>query len=237
MHAHAESHFLPAGSRIMLKKMISIVAVAVLVFALAPAAQAQLVITVDDSSGTQIDFSWSGIIGYSGTAGATTVHPSADQIVPNTGNVQAGDRTTNDYNEGAKWTPSLVYAGTTSVYGSGGDFSDFLVTSNIPFFVQGSTGYLLVGYTDQANTTGVPDLSSQTFTGSFSLPGTFSTYGLFTTGYELPTPLWTAASGTGSIVFEAVAEAVVPEPASIAIWSFLGICLAGYGYRRRRRNS
>jgi hypothetical protein len=29
----------------------------------------------------------------------------------------------------------------------------------------------------------------------------------------------------------------VPEPASIAIWSFLGICLAGYGYRRRRRNS
>lgn len=32
-------------------------------------------------------------------------------------------------------------------------------------------------------------------------------------------------------------DPVVPEPASIAIWSFLGICLAGYGYRRRRRNS
>ncbi len=29
----------------------------------------------------------------------------------------------------------------------------------------------------------------------------------------------------------------VPEPASIAIWSLLGFCLAGYGYRRRRRNS
>ncbi len=28
----------------------------------------------------------------------------------------------------------------------------------------------------------------------------------------------------------------VPEPASIAIWSILGLCLAGYGYRRRRRN-
>ncbi len=28
--------------------------------------------------------------------------------------------------------------------------------------------------------------------------------------------------------------AVVPEPASIAIWSILGLCLAGYGYRRRR---
>ncbi len=26
----------------------------------------------------------------------------------------------------------------------------------------------------------------------------------------------------------------VPEPASIAIWSILGLCLAGYGYRRRR---
>ncbi len=30
---------------------------------------------------------------------------------------------------------------------------------------------------------------------------------------------------------------VVPEPASIAIWSILGLCLAGYGYRRRRQNS
>ncbi len=32
-------------------------------------------------------------------------------------------------------------------------------------------------------------------------------------------------------------DAVVPEPASIAIWSLLGLCLAGYGYRRRSRNS
>ncbi len=29
---------------------------------------------------------------------------------------------------------------------------------------------------------------------------------------------------------------VVPEPASIAIWSILGLCLAGYGYRRRRNS-
>ncbi len=27
----------------------------------------------------------------------------------------------------------------------------------------------------------------------------------------------------------------VPEPASIAIWSVLALCLAGYGYRRRRQ--
>ncbi len=29
--------------------------------------------------------------------------------------------------------------------------------------------------------------------------------------------------------------AAVPEPASIAIWSILGLCLAGYGYRRRNK--
>ncbi len=34
----------------------------------------------------------------------------------------------------------------------------------------------------------------------------------------------------------APASEVVPEPASIAIWSVLGLCLAGYGYRRRRNS-
>ncbi len=32
----------------------------------------------------------------------------------------------------------------------------------------------------------------------------------------------------------ATAGPAVPEPASIAIWSLLGLCLAGYGYRRRK---
>ncbi len=36
---------------------------------------------------------------------------------------------------------------------------------------------------------------------------------------------------------QTAAAETVPEPASIAIWSLLGLCLAGYGYRRRRRNS
>jgi hypothetical protein len=40
-----------------------------------------------------------------------------------------------------------------------------------------------------------------------------------------------------AIVLTLVPSPVVPEPSSIAIWSLLGICLAGYGYRRRRRNS
>ncbi len=39
--------------------------------------------------------------------------------------------------------------------------------------------------------------------------------------------------GLGEVRFTEAA-APVPEPASIAIWSILGLCLAGYGYRRRR---
>ncbi len=38
-------------------------------------------------------------------------------------------------------------------------------------------------------------------------------------------------------VVRAEGDLVVPEPASIAIWGILGLCLAGYGYLRRRRNS
>ncbi len=42
----------------------------------------------------------------------------------------------------------------------------------------------------------------------------------------------------GSVLLHTTATApAVPEPASIAIWSLLGLTLAGYGYRRRRRNS
>ncbi len=54
---------------------------------------------------------------------------------------------------------------------------------------------------------------------------------------------WVMNAGTGNDdgfnIYTAVPADVtpVPEPASIAIWSFLGICLAGYGYRRRRCNS
>ncbi len=48
-----------------------------------------------------------------------------------------------------------------------------------------------------------------------------------------------SSSGDRGLYFDNVsltlpAAAAVPEPASIAIWSLLGLCLAGYGYRRRR---
>ncbi len=44
------------------------------------------------------------------------------------------------------------------------------------------------------------------------------------------------ADGTGVTTQGQTQSPVVPEPASIAIWSLLGLCLAGYGYRRRSRN-
>ncbi len=40
--------------------------------------------------------------------------------------------------------------------------------------------------------------------------------------------------GLGEVAFAVTEAPPVPEPASIAIWSILGLCLAGYGYRRRR---
>ena len=51
-----------------------------------------------------------------------------------------------------------------------------------------------------------------------------------------PNPLF--LDNDGNLVLTNVSNiaqtgAAVPEPASIAIWSILGICLAGYGYRRR----
>jgi hypothetical protein len=187
-----------------MRKLITLFAVLGMVLALAPAAQAGLVISVQEHGG-KVYFAWNGIIGNSGTGVAATTRPSADQIVPNTGNVQQADRTHTNVVAG-KWNAVRAYAGATSVYGSGESESDFLVACNIPFFVKGADGSLIVGYFNQDDT-GDPDLSTQVFTGSFSLPGTFASLGLFTTGFALPTTLWTAASGGGSIVFEATPPA------------------------------
>jgi hypothetical protein len=193
--------------------------------AFASTAQAGLTIFVEENIDGNIYFTWNGTIGNSGTAGTPPAgNPSADQIEPSTGQVQLGDRTTNDLNSGAKWTPSGVYAGSSFAYGSGangGDgFSDFLTTQNIPFRVipNTDTGDLLVGYTDQTvadlpNDGVAPDLGTTVFTGSFSLPGTFATYGLFDTGpTALPITVWTADSGGGSISFAAISE---PSTAAI----------------------
>ena len=45
-----------------------------------------------------------------------------------------------------------------------------------------------------------------------------------------------SSGGQGSAIWNQVTLAAVPEPASIAIWSLLGLGLAGYGYRRLRQS-
>ena len=195
-----------------MKKMITLFAVLGMVLALAPAAQAELVIYVDqDTVNNEVHFTWSGIIGTAttGTAGGGS---SADQIVPLTGNFQVADRDRVDVPSG--WSPQEEYAGDTVAYGSGGSlpggFSDFLVESDISFTAHSDDTLRVGTITDEG--ADFPDLATQVFTGSFSLPGTFSTYGLFDTpGTSLTTnefvPLWTATTGTGSIVFKAAPPA------------------------------
>jgi hypothetical protein len=195
-----------------MKKLITLFAVLGMVLALAPAAQAELVITVFENTGTgNVDFSWDGIIGTA-TTGTATGGSSADQIVAETGNFQVANRDRVDVPKG--WSPQEEYAGATSAYGSGvgtaggsgasGGFSAFLVDSDISFSVHADNTLRVGTITDEGSD--FPNLGTQVFTGSFSLPGNFATYGLFDTGPSaLPHTLWTAASGGGSIVFKAAA--------------------------------
>lgn len=219
-----------------MKKNNVLMAVAGLVLALAPTAQADLIITVfEDTVNDKVDFAWNGIIGASGSATSLPGNGgSADQIVPETGNVQAADRSRSDVSGtgGGSWSPSESYAGSTSAYGTGigtatptgGGFSTFDVTSDIPFFVRGGDGALRVGHITAGGST-FPDLATQVFTGSFSLDGDFSDYGLFDTAptslTSNPTvPFWTATAGgaTGSIVF-----AAIPEPGTMSLLAIGGL--------------
>ena len=208
-----------------MRRFITLFAVLGMVLALAPAAQAELVITVDENIDGNIYFAWNGTIGASGTATAPAVNGSADNIKPLDGTLSVGDRSTNDLNPDSnppygnkKWTPSGVYAGITSPFGTYAGTSTFIVTGNIPFFVKTANAGLFVGYTDQANTTGIPDLSSTVFTGSFSLPGTLASLGFFdTVPTALPCTVWTASSETGSIVFKALAPEIDVSGNSVSI--------------------
>ena len=226
----------------MKKRHLTLLTAIAAAAAFAPTAQAALTIVVDENDDGNIYFTWNGLIGASGTAGAPPATTEApDQIVPSLGQVQLGDRDT--ANSGNKWTSSGVYAGSSFAFGSGardgsvtdgGDnFSDFLTDQNINFRVYGNdgTGDLLVGFTDQANTSGIPDLATTVFTGSFSLVGDFAAHGLFdTAGTSLATnefvTLWTADSGGGSIRFTAI-----PEPSAALL---LGVAGMGLLVRRRR---
>lgn len=196
--------------------------------------EAALIISVDENSGTNtVDFSWNGIIGSSGVSlGSESIAP--DFINPSMHAFLAADRIRGDVSN--SWDSIDTYAGTPFGYGSGGAFTEFLVTGNIPFGVN-PKGLLVGSITDGG--TDSPDLSTQVFSGSFSLPGNFATYGLFDTpGADItagPVTLWTADTGSGSVVFQqANSGPAVPEPSSLALLSLSG--LGGlYLMRRRRR--
>ncbi len=72
-----------------------------------------------------------------------------------------------------------------------------------------------------------------------------STFGAGTAGEEIDLRLGAVDQGNRGFYFDNVSLTLadvggpggpaVPEPASITIWSLLGLCLAGYGYRRRKQ--
>ena len=210
--------------------------------------EAALIISVEeDTVNNVINFSWNGIIGDSGN-GALVIAASAEQgadfLVPSgqwDKYVSVADRSRGDVGSTGTgdWDPIRRFAGTSNAYGSGyplpgASFSDFVVTGNTSWAVTGQlpNQYLYVGAVTDGGSD-VPDLATHTFTGSFTLPGDFATYGLFdTVGTDIsagPVTLWTATTGSGEILFQ-----VVPEP-STGLLSLLG--LAGCILARSRRRS
>ena len=188
----------------------------IMMLALATPVLAELTIYVEEV-GTNVVFSWDGIIGNSGTKFVTSSGGSADQIVPSAKQIQLADGHVN-------FTTAEWYAGTSYAYGSGPSFSDFIVSCNSPFHVN-PDGSLRVGKIGGDAGSIYPDLATDVFTGSFSLTNTFAFYGLFDIG-GLPQTLWTADSGDGSIVFRA---RPVPVPDSQVLLVIGGVPIVSGG--------
>ena len=204
--------------------------------------EATLIIAVEeDTVNNEINFSWNGIIGDSGAGVVYGVHVSADYISPNDYiSFNVADRSRADVaNTGqGDWLAHMTFSGPHQPYGSGwvGSWvqeTNFVVNSNTPWAVK-ENGLFVGSITDGGSD--VPDLATHTFSGSFTLPGDFATYALFdTAGTDIsvgPVTLWTANSGSGSIVFQDAAT--IPEP-STGLLSLLG--LAGCILARCRRRS
>ena len=224
-----EKQFPSSKNRNMRKRNITLLTAIAAAAAFASSAQAALTILVDeDTVNNEIHFTWEGVIGTATTAGGTS-GGSADQIVPEDGQVQFANGHVNF--DSGEW-----YAGTASAYGDGGSFSDFIVSSNIPFHVN-PDGTLRVGKIGGDVGSTFPTLGSTVFSGSFTLDGldapgaTIAGFGLFNTAATSLTTnesvsLWTATTGTGSISF-----AAIPEPSAALL---LGVAGMGLLVRRRR---
>ena len=198
--------------------------------------QAELIIHVqEDNVNSLVRFSWKGVIGDSGANENLSAATSADYLSGN-GRLGVGDRSRTDVGDtgAGLWDSTASYRGTSSAFGSSSSlFTNFTVTADVSFNVFAS-GILYVGSVVDGGSD-VADLSTQTFEGSFSLPGTFSTYGIFDTpGTDLDSgqvELWSADTGSGRIAFER--SSVVPEPASTAL---LGVGLFGVLIWRKRQS-
>ncbi len=107
------------------------------------------------------------------------------------------------------------------------------------------TDYLFQGYWEANN---FQQTASVTFEGTDTEAGITGVGGLgtlisysFTAGDTVLDADLSKTAGSDNIWWlgyslqEQPASTTVPEPASIAIWAFLGLCLAGYGYRRRKQ--
>ena len=202
--------------------------------------EAALIISVEeDTVNNEINFSWNGIIGDSGTGTTYSTAMDANYMVPANPSFSVADQDRSDVSSTGigGWTSVSKYDGPSTDFGSGGFFVAFEVNGmGIPWGVRNSPGYpsaLLVGAVTDGGVD-QPDLATHTFSGSFTLTGNFATYGLFdTVGADIsagPVTLWSAPTGSGSIVFQ---NATIPEPSTAFLLSCLGLLLAAGRVRRR----
>ena len=157
---------------------------------------------------------------------------SGDFMEPVDGKFFVADRSRGDVNDGGSgdWVSVRRFAGEVEQFGSGGSFSAFLVTGNTPWAAIGGSGNNLYVGAEADGGIDEPDLATYTFSGSFTLTGDFAAYGLFdTVGADIsagPVTLWSAATGSGSIVFQNAAT--IPEP-STALLLCLGLMALATG--------
>ncbi len=130
-------------------------------------------------------------------------------------------------------TPNNVVATQTTDWNSN-DYVTFALDTPMALEAGKTYGFdMVMTQSDEGWQSGIPYLHT-------SGGDLYSGGGKLSTGVAGPTAHATNFNGphaSTDMVFHldiaSAAVETVPEPASIAIWSILGLCLAGYGYRRR----